>query len=102
MPKTAAEGGKRGKNGVVKEVGGVLLFVGRWQKMRGEVRELGRPLGVLRSMEVGREGKAGGGDGDGGNEGVGVQGEGVQGEGVEIVDVIRWKVVFSTRPEPVG
>ena len=99
MPKTAAEGGKRGKNGVVKEVGGVLLFVGRWQKMRGEVRELGRPLGVLRRREVGREGKVGGGDG---NEGERVQGEGVQAEEVEIVEVVRWKVVFSMRPEPVG
>ncbi|KAF8416764.1 sister chromatid cohesion protein Ctf8 [Tirmania nivea] len=100
MPKTAAQGGKRGKNGAVKEVGGVLLFVGRWQKMRGEVRELGRPLGVLRRREVEGDRMVGGGEGDGGNGGV--QAEGVQGEEVEIVDVVRWKVVFSTRPEPVG
>lgn len=70
--------------------------------MKGEVKELGKPLGVLRKRDVGGDGRVGGGDADGSNEGGRVLGEGVQGEEVEIVDVIRWKVVFSTRPEPVG
>lgn len=79
---------------MVKEVGGVLLFVGKWQKMRGEVRELAKPLGVV----VRRGGWRGSNSGGAGNEGGGREGE----EEVEIVDVVRWKVVFSTRPEPVG
>ncbi|KAH5987786.1 hypothetical protein HBI84_204670 [Parastagonospora nodorum] len=68
----------------------VYLYVGKGQRMTGEVKKLGRPLGVVRKV---------GGDGHGdlymdreGNE---------EGE-LEMVDVVRWKLVFSSRPEPVG
>ncbi|KAI9888604.1 MAG: hypothetical protein M1814_006620 [Vezdaea aestivalis] len=58
----------------------VYLYVGANQRMSGEVRKLGRPLAVVRRR-------------------VGVEGEG---EELEIVEVVRWKVVFGGRPEPVG
>lgn len=37
-----------------------------------------------------------GGDGDG--EGV----EGEDGVDLEVVEIVKWKIVFSSRPEPVG
>lgn len=86
--KSTEGGGKRGKNGVVKEVGPVLLFIGKWQKMRGEVRELVKPYAVLRRGGSMREG---GSVVDGGSDG----------EEVEVVGIVKWKVVFSSRPEPV-
>ena len=65
----------------------MLLFVGKWQKMRGEVRELVKPYAVLRRRGGGmKEGGSGGNDGE---------------EVVEIVGIVKWKVVFNSRPEPV-
>ncbi|KAF2233239.1 hypothetical protein EV356DRAFT_503828 [Viridothelium virens] len=54
----------------------VYLYVGKHQRLTGEMRELGKPLGVLRKRERGEE--------------------------LEIVEVVRWKVMFASRPEPVG
>ncbi|KAF2090217.1 hypothetical protein K490DRAFT_3919, partial [Saccharata proteae CBS 121410] len=57
----------------------VHLYVGRHQRLTGEVKKLGKPLGVIRKR---------------------VTGEG-EGEELEIVDVVRWKILFGLRPEPV-
>jgi len=56
----------------------VYLYVGKHQRMTGEVRRLGRPVAV-----VGRR--------DGG-----------EGEELVVLEVVRWKVLFGMRPEPVG
>ncbi|KAF2154138.1 putative sister chromatid cohesion protein Ctf8 [Myriangium duriaei CBS 260.36] len=58
----------------------VYLYVGRNQRMTGEVKALGKPLAVIRRR---KESEA-------------------EGEALEIVEVVRWKVVFASRPEPVG
>ncbi|WPH03980.1 Hypothetical protein R9X50_00686300 [Acrodontium crateriforme] len=56
-----------------------LLFVGKHQRLTGEVKKLPKPLGVLRRR----------------------QGEDSE-EGLEFVDVVRYKVLFAHRPEPIG
>lgn len=59
----------------------VYLYVGQHQRLTGEVRKLLRPLAVIR-----RRGE--GGDDD-------------AVEDIEIVDIVKYKLVFSNRPEPV-
>lgn len=69
----------------------VYLYVGKGQRMTGECKKLGRPLGVARMVK--RDGSVNMG-GVGEREG--------DGEAMEIVEVVRYKIVFSSRPEPVG
>ncbi|GAM84434.1 hypothetical protein ANO11243_024300 [Dothideomycetidae sp. 11243] len=64
----------------------VYLYVGRNQRMTGEVKTLAKPLAVMRRREV--EGEAGTTE--------------EQGEELEIVEVVQHKIVFASRPEPVG
>ncbi len=59
----------------------VYLYVGQHQRMTGEVKKLVKPLAVIRRRD-GRES----------------EGE----DELEIVEIVRWKVLFSSRPEPVG
>ena len=65
--------------------------------MTGECKKLGKPIAVIRKRERRDEGgdvDMEGTDGDGDREG--------GGEELEIVEVVRFKVVFSVRPEPVS
>ncbi|KAF2489376.1 hypothetical protein BU16DRAFT_544765 [Lophium mytilinum] len=57
----------------------VYLYVGKHQRMTGEVKKLGKPLGVLARRKAEDDG-----------------------EELEILEVVRYKIVFSSRPEPVG
>jgi chromosome transmission fidelity protein 8 len=71
----------------------VYFYVGSNQRMTGEVKKLGKPFAVIKKKE--------GGDSDAMmGEVYGDENRG--GEELEIVDVVRYKIVFSTRPEPVG
>lgn len=58
----------------------VYMYVGQHQRLTGEVKKLPRALGVVRRRE----------------------GEGEGGDGLEIVEIVKHKIVFSSRPEPVG
>ncbi|KAK3293211.1 Ctf8-domain-containing protein [Chaetomium fimeti] len=77
------------------------LFIGENQRLQGEVKRLPKAVAVLRRRSnggsgggVGVEGGDGDGDGDGDdNEGA---------EELEVVEVVKFKIVFSLRPEPVG
>ncbi|KAF8460033.1 chromosome transmission fidelity protein 8 [Kalaharituber pfeilii] len=69
----------------------VYLYVGQHQRMRGEVRVLPKPLAVLRRRDAGELGEAAGKEAKEGEL-----------EELEIAGVVKWKVVFSMRPEPVG
>ena len=65
----------------------VYLYVGKYQRLTGEVKMLVKPIAVVRknkSMKRTSESDAG------------------RGEVLEIAEVIWWKVIFSSRPEPVG
>ena len=66
----------------------VHLYVGKHQRLTGEVKKLTHPTALIRRR---------GGDAKLEQE------EAVEGqEDLEILEVVRWKVVFSNRPEPVG
>ncbi|KAK3304367.1 Ctf8-domain-containing protein [Chaetomium strumarium] len=65
----------------------VWMYVGNHQRMLGEVKKLPRALAVLRRRSDPRV----------------VEGEGEKKEEeLEVVEVVKYKIVFSSRPEPVG
>jgi chromosome transmission fidelity protein 8 len=57
----------------------VYLYVGRYQRMTGEVKKLPRPIAVLQKRA-----------------------ETVGTEELEVVEIVRYKVFFKNRPEPVN
>ncbi|KAG6359813.1 hypothetical protein INS49_010866 [Diaporthe citri] len=67
----------------------VYMYVGQHQRLTGEVKKLPRAVGVVRRRQ--REGGAGGGGG--GDD---------RAEELEVVEIVKYKIVFSSRPEPVG
>ncbi|KAK3080062.1 hypothetical protein LTS18_003226 [Coniosporium uncinatum] len=87
------EGREGSKEGDTKWMKKVYLYVGKHQRMTGEVKRLSKPLAVVRRRERVEEG--------GGGDGLGRKSERER-EGLEVVEVVRWKVVFGQRPEPVG
>ncbi|KAK0651425.1 chromosome transmission fidelity protein 8 [Cercophora newfieldiana] len=64
----------------------VYMYVGEHQRLMGEVKKLGKPVAVVRGR--------GKGAGMGSEEEEGV-------EELEVVDLVRYKIVFAQRPEPV-
>jgi chromosome transmission fidelity protein 8 len=69
----------------------VYMYVGKGQRMTGECKKLAKPLGIVRKL-----------DNDTSMEGMGGGNAGTREEELEIVEVVRYKIVFSSRPEPVG
>jgi chromosome transmission fidelity protein 8 len=69
----------------------VQLFIGKNQKLTGEVRKLAKPLGVVRRRE--NDGENGGENVNGGNVGQS------QGDELEIMEVVKYKLYFGSRPE---
>lgn len=61
------------------------LFVGQHQRLTGEVKKLPRAVAVVRK----RHGDEGGSGEPGKEE-------------LEVVEIVKYKIVFSSRPEPVG
>ncbi|KAJ5205863.1 Chromosome transmission fidelity protein 8 [Penicillium cf. griseofulvum] len=53
------------------------MYVGRYQRMTGEVKKLPRPIAVLQKRQAS------------------------EGEELEVVDIVRYKIFFKSRPEPV-
>jgi chromosome transmission fidelity protein 8 len=72
----------------------VYMYVGKGQRMTGECKKLGKPLAIVRK----RERADAQGDVEMGEDTVG----GATEEELEIAEVVRYKIVFSNRPEPVG
>lgn len=66
----------------------VYMYVGQHQRLTGEVKKLPRAVGVVRRRQ-----QAGGAGGGGGDD---------RAEELEVVEVVKYKIVFSSRPEPVG
>ncbi|KAF2404954.1 hypothetical protein EJ06DRAFT_525530 [Trichodelitschia bisporula] len=62
----------------------VYLYVGKHQRLTGEVKKLPQAVAVLRRRET-EDPTVPEGDAE-----------------VEVVDVVKYKLVFSSRPEPVG
>ena len=60
----------------------VHLYVGLHQRLTGEVKKLPNPLALIRKRDSGEAN--------------------VEGEELEIAEIVYFKVIFSSRPEPVG
>ena len=71
----------------------VYLYVGKHQRLTGQVKALINPIAVIRKRT----------DGDSAERDR-TQMEGVEEEHteLEIVEIVKYKILFSTRPEPVG
>jgi len=66
----------------------VWLYVGKHQRLSGEVKEMPRAMAVVRKQR--KE------DGNMAQEGEGGA------EELEVVEIVKYRLVFSQRPEPVG
>lgn len=66
----------------------VYLYVGKYQRMTGEVKKLGQPVAVVQRRQDLPE--------NGGDVG------GCETEELEILDVVKYKMIFKNRPEPVN
>ena len=72
----------------------VYLYVGKHQRLTGEVKKLGRPVAVLRKRaKVKKTDRVIDMEVDGGPD--------ETGEELEIMEIIRFKILFAGRPEPV-
>jgi chromosome transmission fidelity protein 8 len=70
----------------------VWFYIGH-QRMTGEVKKLPKPLGILRRVDSTRIREETQTTHRAAHE---------QEEELEIAEIVRWKLVFSSRPEPVG
>ncbi|KAA8648766.1 hypothetical protein EYZ11_004911 [Aspergillus tanneri] len=57
----------------------VYLYVGRYQRMTGEVKKLAQPLAVVQKRQ-----------------------DTTDGDELEIVEIVKYKLLFKSRPEPVN
>lgn len=75
----------------------VHLYVGQHQRLTGEVKKLPKALGIVRRRRRRRrqvpDSSSSSGDGHQGEEGE---------QQLEVVEVVKYRIVFSSRPEPVG
>ncbi|KAL2072996.1 hypothetical protein VTL71DRAFT_10320 [Oculimacula yallundae] len=69
----------------------VYLYVGKHQRLTGEVKKLPKALAVIRKRDLGVEGQM---EVDEDEEG--------RIEQLEVVEIVKYKILFSIRPEPVG
>ena len=69
----------------------VYLYVGKHQRLTGEVKKLPKAIAIIQKRK---------GQDRGYKEGEAMEAEG--GEDLEVVEIIKYKILFSTRPEPVG
>jgi chromosome transmission fidelity protein 8 len=68
----------------------VYMYVGKHQRLTGEVKKLPKAMAVLRKRE---------GSGDVVMEDAD---QDEAGKELEIAEIIKWKILFAGRPEPVG
>ncbi|KAI0484317.1 hypothetical protein GGR56DRAFT_20023 [Xylariaceae sp. FL0804] len=69
----------------------VHLYVGQHQRLTGEVKKLPRAIAVIRKRPTS------------GNDTTSMDlDSGTTGENLEVVEIVKHKLVFSQRPEPVG
>jgi chromosome transmission fidelity protein 8 len=71
----------------------VYLYVGKHQRLTGEVKKLPKAIAVIRKRP--KE------DTEGISNATTKSGE-EQTEELEVVEIVKWKILFSQRPEPVG
>jgi chromosome transmission fidelity protein 8 len=82
------EGNEGGDNWMKR----VYLYVGKHQRLTGEVKKLPKAIAVIRKRKD-----------EGGDQNVGaMEGEESAIEELEVVEIVKYKILFSIRPEPVG
>ena len=70
----------------------VHLYVGRYQRLTGEVKKLVKPLAVIQRRQA---------DGSGATTAASNNQSGHADE-LEVVEIVKHKIIFSSRPEPFG
>jgi chromosome transmission fidelity protein 8 len=75
----------------------VYLYVGKHQRLTGEVKKLPKAIAVIRKREVGAADMM---DLDGKESSF--EAERSPAEQLEIVEIVKYKILFAGRPEPVG
>lgn len=68
----------------------VYLHVGKHQRLTGEVKKLSKSLAVIMKVRVDE------------SMGESEAEEGQEAGMLEVVEIVKYKILFSTRPEPVG
>ncbi|KAK6844835.1 chromosome transmission fidelity protein 8 [Apiospora arundinis] len=74
----------------------VHMYIGQHQRMTGEVKKLPRAMAVIRKRAANADADTEMTDGAPSKE------PSSSAEDLEIVEIIKYKLVFSSRPEPVG
>ncbi|KAE8872890.1 hypothetical protein PTNB73_02041 [Pyrenophora teres f. teres] len=82
----------------------VYMYVGKGQRMTGECKKLANPIGIMRKRERkdGGDVEMGGLEGDDDDDDDDEQKNNGGEEELEIVEIVRYKIVFSSRPEPIS
>ena len=65
----------------------VFLSVGKHQRLTGEVQKLPKAIGVVRKQHPNING---------------IDAKREMEENLEVMEIVEWKILFSSRPEPVG
>ncbi len=73
----------------------VYMYVGKHQRLTGEVKKLPKAIAVIRKRTDGLHQRNG-------NEGLGEEGQDGSNDELEIVEIVKYKILFSSRPEPVS
>lgn len=76
----------------------VYMYVGKHQRLTGEVKKLPKAIAIIRKRITNQQGE--GEDEDVEMDEAGDREENV--EELEVVEIVKYKIIFSTRPEPVG
>lgn len=74
-----------GRTGL-ESLGAIWMYVGKHQRLAGTVKKLPKAMAIVR-----RRGEGQVADGE----------DGVK-QDLEIVEIVKYKIIFSSRPEPVG
>jgi chromosome transmission fidelity protein 8 len=80
----------------------VYLYVGAHQRLTGEVKKLPKAIAIIRKRAKEDERGSSGVMSASMDTSMDIgEGEGLADE-LEVVEIVKWKILFSARPEPVG
>jgi chromosome transmission fidelity protein 8 len=87
----------------------IYLYIGKYQRMTGEVKKLAKPLAAIQRRQGRREFGLSRDqsvqvmeESDNGDQGLKGESSESDIDELDIVEIIKFKIIFSSRPEPVG